>query len=554
MKVKNRSVQCLVDSGSVSSVISRSLAHNLQLPIEPITSNNPLFADTGHQLKVIGKVEITFQLNGLLIPHIFTVIEGLTPNLILGSDFLRIHNASISYADNTVRFYEDLIVVPLQGFKHINNCATISQNICIPKYSEAIIPVKLPSSYNNDQVILEPIPTIQSVVAVASTMSVVSDGSAKMTVLNFRPYSITLRKNTKIASILYPNAVSSITPFKVPSDVSAKNKNKYSRQTLDTFAAEYKLDVNPQLSADERYEILHIIYEYRDICARSFKDIKIYQNYELELELKNPHVKSYTRQYPLSEEDTLEAQQQIQEMVKQGLVSENNDCSFNSPLFLVSIKGGGRRMVVDLRNINKLVKPLIVVLPKIDTLMQEIMAQKPAYLTSIDLFKGYWQLKASQKTNHILSFTSPKTGISYKYNTLPMGLNLSPAAFIYVMAQVFKDRERFKFLFRYVDDLLVTSSSFSEHTEHLQMLFETLRLNNLVINPTKTSVAYPELEFLGYNISKNGIKIASSKIKAIEAIQPPKNKKSLQRLMGFLQYFRKHLPNFNRRTLNRCQI
>jgi len=122
--------------------------------------------------------------------------------------------------------------------------------------------------------------------------------------------------------------------------------------------------------------------------------------------------------------------------------------------------------------------------------------------------------------------------------TLPMGLHSSPAAFMQMISRVFKDRTRWNFLFCYVDDILLASSSFSEHVIHLTDVLHNLSVNNLVINPTKTLVAYSEIECLGYVINKDSTRIGDSKIKAIKAIQPPKNKRSLQRLLGLLQYFR----------------
>jgi len=115
------------------------------------------------------------------------------------------------------------------------------------------------------------------------------------------------------------------------------------------------------------------------------------------------------------------------------------------------------------------------------------------------------------------------------------------------MKMVFKDKTRRNFLFCYVHDLHLVSSSFSERLTHLKEVLHNLLINNLVINPTKTSVAYPEIEYLGYIVHQHGIHISDSKIKAIKVIQPPINKKSLQRLLGLLQYFRKHIPNFSAR-------
>jgi len=132
-------------------------------------------------------------------------------------------------------------------------------------------------------------------------------------------------------------------------------------------------------------------------------------------------------------------------IVRHRLISENDDCSFNSPMFVVKKRDGTGRMIVDLRRVNTLLKPFIVLLPKIETLLSEIAALKVKWLRSIDIFQGFWNVKLSKKTNSITSFINPLTGVSYKWNCLPMGLSVSPAAFIYVMSRVFKDKSRFFF-------------------------------------------------------------------------------------------------------------
>ena len=47
--------------------------------------------------------------------------------------------------------------------------------------------------------------------------------------------------------------------------------------------------------------------------------------------------------------------------------------------------------------------------------------------------------------------------------------------------------------------------------EHLKSLRQTLRANNLVLNATKTCVAYTKVDSLGYTINQEGIKIAEAK-------------------------------------------
>ena len=61
IKIRSRPVQCLVDSGSVISVVSHSLVLKLKLRMQETVSTTPLLAATGQPLKVLGSVDITFQ-------------------------------------------------------------------------------------------------------------------------------------------------------------------------------------------------------------------------------------------------------------------------------------------------------------------------------------------------------------------------------------------------------------------------------------------------------------------------------------------------------------
>jgi len=55
VRVKNRNLQCLLDSGSCNSIISDKLAYNLGLKLESSMSTSPLMAASGQQLNIVGK-------------------------------------------------------------------------------------------------------------------------------------------------------------------------------------------------------------------------------------------------------------------------------------------------------------------------------------------------------------------------------------------------------------------------------------------------------------------------------------------------------------------
>jgi len=172
------------------------------------------------------------------------------------------------------------------------------------------------------------------------------------------------------------------------------------------------------------------------------------------------------------------------------------------------------RMVVDYRRINKLIKPIIVALPRIDDLLNEIAASNPQFISTNDFFKGYYNVKLGPQYNCLTAFTNPKTGMFFKYQCL-FGLNVSVAGVLYIMALMFKNNQKFSYCWHYVDDLICCSKTFEDHLEHLRNVLATTKTNSLRISLTKTMLAFREVEFLGHQVTSEGIKTSPTKTKVI---------------------------------------
>jgi len=76
--------------------------------------------------------------------------------LIVGTNFLSQNQAVINYRKNTLDILNGLVSTPLQRFHSVDNCAVAHRHTVIPKYSEAIIPVKIPKMFIADEILLEP--------------------------------------------------------------------------------------------------------------------------------------------------------------------------------------------------------------------------------------------------------------------------------------------------------------------------------------------------------------------------------------------------------------
>ncbi len=61
---------------------------------------------------------------------------------------------------------------------------------------------------------------------------------------------------------------------------------------------------------------------------------------------------------------------------------------------------------------------------------------------------------------------------------------------------------------------------------------------DLKVNAEKSTFCALEIEYLGYILTRHGIKPQSNKGQAILAIQPPTGVKQLRRFLGMVQYYR----------------
>jgi hypothetical protein len=88
----------------------------------------------------------------------------------------------------------------------------------------------------------------------------------------------------------------------------------------------------------------------------------------------------------------------------------------------------------------------------------------------------------------------------------------------------------------YIDDLLwISRNSLEDHLEKkLEEVLRRLRDAGLKVNADKSTLCALEIEYLGYVLSKDGIKPQSNKVQAILAIQLPKGVKQQDTSLAWL--------------------
>ena len=117
-----------------------------------------------------------------------------------------------------------------------------------------------------------------------------------------------------------------------------------------------------------------------------------------------------------------------------------------------------------------------------------------------------------------------------------MGIAGSPDIFQEKMSDLMASLE---FIKTYLDDLLIVSrGSLEDHLEKLMEVLSRLQDAGLKINAAKSKFCALETEYLGYIITRDGVKPQANKVQAILALTPPKNVKELRSFLGMVQYYR----------------
>jgi hypothetical protein len=122
---------------------------------------------------------------------------------------------------------------------------------------------------------------------------------------------------------------------------------------------------------------------------------------------------------------------------------------------------------------------------------------------------------------------------------MSFGLTNALTYFMYLMNKVFMEYLD-KFVVVFIDDILVYSKTEGEYEEHLRLVLEKLRVNQLHTKFNKCEFWLTHVAFLGHVISTIGVSVDAGKVKDVLSWMPPMNVSeihSFHRLAGYYCMF-----------------
>jgi hypothetical protein len=101
-----------------------------------------------------------------------------------------------------------------------------------------------------------------------------------------------------------------------------------------------------------------------------------------------------------------------------------------------------------------------------------------------------------------------------------------------------------KFAYIYIDDIIVYSKTAEQHVLDISRVLERLNEHGLRIKFSKVQLFKAEIEYLGFLVGRDGLKVNPLKTKAIQDFPNPTDVKGVQAFLGVVGYFRVFIPDF----------
>jgi hypothetical protein len=225
-------------------------------------------------------------------------------------------------------------------------------------------------------------------------------------------------------------------------------------------------------------------------------------------------------------------------MLDQGLIRPSTS-PYSAPVLLVKKHDESWRFCVDYRALNNITVKDKFPIPVVEELIDESHGAK--FFTKLDFRAGYHQIRVHTDDIEKTAFRTHEG--HFEFLVTPFCLTNAPSTFQALMNSVLKPFLR-KCVLVFFDDILIYSSSWSEHLQHLRAVFSVLRANNLHVKRSKCEFATSSVAYLGHTLSAHGVAMDQDKVSSVITWPQPQSARGLRGFLGLAGYYRRFIKDF----------
>ena len=524
MECKGVKRMFLLDSGCDLTMVPTSYVRGASL----LSTEQKVRAANGTAIDLKGKISMMLKLGNLRIPTVALVSDHITEGLI-GNDWLVKNDVCWGFGLGVIRLREQNFAMTKRKGNAVA-CRVVAQgSMKVPPNSEILVRSKLmfqragesaPSrkSYN---AVLEPRELARGVyVAGVVLPSRCSNLPTRIVNTTDKAYRL---KSEELLGEAQPGEVVG----------SEESDTPVTDEWLDKIVDEVDVSVN----TEEKGRLRDILQRYRDCFSQHEFDLGRTSVVTHQIDTGNSRpVKQVLRRHPPPHQEEID--RQLKSMSEQDII-EPSKSPWASNVVIVKKKDGAMRFCIDYRQLNDVTVKDSYPLPKIVDCLDAL--SKGKFFSAFDLRSGYFQVSMDERDKEKTSFVT-RSGL-FQFKVLPFGVTNGPATFQRLMDLTMAGLN-YGILLVYLDDIILMSSTVSEHLDRLVMMLDRLRTAGLKLKPSKCNLLRRKIHFLGHVVSDQGVSTDPEKVETVRDWPVPCNITDVRAFIGLCSYYRRFVRNF----------
>ena len=199
-----------------------------------------------------------------------------------------------------------------------------------------------------------------------------------------------------------------------------------------------------------------------------------------------------------------------------------------------------KRVVTDFRHLNVRIAKNNLAHPLVRHMFSVLGNSRCKVLSVLDLKDTFHSLRLSENSKKYCGILPSFGSLSYLYQRMPMGLNISPSIWQSYINAILDCLQSKKYCEAIMDDLLLFTPSKNSHMNKLEDLLKALLKNGLKISPKKCQLFKTSLQYMGNKIFIENKKVCvqplRSTLEVIHKLQPPKAPKVCRSFAGMVNF------------------
>ena len=546
----------LIDSGASESILDEISfkEHFPEEKLKPMPLELNFKSADGSPLNMIGFFTTSFKIGNVEKAVDIFICKGVERTRLLGNSLLsKFSKWGINNANSTfVADGESVPLVHLNGKAPKMSEVKLYENVDIPPRCSQFVKAVLPQHHLPTEFVFQPSDKIfqrrKLLMPVCLVASSIYDGSVTIKITNPNNDSRYLGKGTKLGKV-----TSNLQDFVFSEKEDGQDVNinlvqqgisNNERLELEEVLRKenpdlFKLytEAGDIIKGTERIQLLKLLYKHRKVFSKDDTDIGTTTILKHRITPKSDKI-VYRRQYKLSEEQQKQMDQEVDNLLKSGVIKESMS-PFNNPVLMVPKKEPGKwRFCLDCRYINDLTEDQYFPIPRIDDAMDSLSGS--SIFSVVDMTSGYHQVDLEEESSEMCAFSTRKG--HFQYTKLPMGLRGSGMTFQKMVTLLMAGMLHTEVL-AYLDDCILYGTSISQHLRTLEEVLSRFGNAGLKLKPRKCKLFQEELVYLGFLVNKKGIGPNPERTKIIRELPEPTSVRDVQVFLGKVNYYRKFIPN-----------